>query len=125
MNKLIFKLFYWTTLILIFAVVMLIPGCNATANVVKETSDPGSILEVHFCPRENCGNVFEGYIDSADKTVYCAIYDIDLQNLITSLSRKSKSADVKIVIDDENSKGQIKGDGLRTDDNGQLMHNKF
>ena len=57
--------------------------------------------------------------------MHCAIYDINLKNVINSLSQKSKAADVKVVMDNSNNHGQIKGNGVREDSDKQLMHNKF
>ena len=81
--------------------------------------------QVYFCPKEDCGKIVESHISSANSTVYCAFYDLKLKNIIGALARKSKDADVKVVIDSSNQKGQIKGDGVRVDDDKQLMHNKF
>ena len=128
MNKLIFKLFYSKpifSLIFILVIVFLI-GCGVTGKAVQEipqeiTKNP----EVYFCPKDNCGKVYENKIKSANFSVHCAFYDIDLKNIITALAKKSKTIDVKVVIDSSNYDKQIKGDGARLDNNKQLMHNKF
>ena len=129
MNKLIFKLFYSRMFFGLFFVllIVLLGGCNqitgkATEQIPKETNKNP---EVYFCPEDDCGKVFEDHIMSANLSVYCAFYDINLKNIISSLSRKSKVIDVKLVMDGSNYKEQLKGDGVKLDDNGQLMHNKF
>lgn len=130
MNKLIFKLFYCRLFFYIFFVFLIVflAGCslqisgNAVEQIPKEmTKDP----EVYFCPRDDCGKVFETKIKLANSSVYCAFYDINLKNVISTLSKKSKAADVKLVIDKSNYKGQVKGNGMRLDTDEQLMHNKF
>lgn len=130
MNKHIFKLFYCKTLFYaLFAfLIAFLAGCSpqitgkAASQVPKETAE---MPQVYFCPREDCSKAFESSISSANNSVHCALYDINLKNIISSLAKKSKTADVKIVMDDSNYKGQIKGDGVRFDDDKQLMHNKF
>ena len=130
MNKLIFKLFYSRRAFQMFFVffVIFLVGCipkitgKATAQIPKETAESP---KVYFCPRDDCSKIFEAHIKSANFSVYCALYDIKLKNIINSLAMKSKTADVKLVIDSSNYKEQIKGDGVMLDNNQQLMHNKF
>ncbi|MEK6827862.1 MAG: phospholipase D-like domain-containing protein, partial [Nanoarchaeota archaeon] len=107
---------------------MILAGCapritgEVTGGMPQETAKNP---EVYFCPKEDCSKVFEAHIKSANFSAHCAFYDIDLKNMISSLAKKSKTADVKVVIDSSNYQEQIKGDGIRMDDDKQLMHNKF
>jgi len=109
----------------LLGVTFLIISCapHISGNAVREETAKNP--EVYFCPKQDCGKVFENSINSANSSVHCAIYDINLKNVINSLSEKSKTADVKVVIDNSNSHGQIKGNALREDNDNQLMHNKF
>ena len=126
MNKLIFKLFYSKSIFIL--TLMILAGCapritgEVTGGMPQETAKNP---EVYFCPKEDCSKVFEAHIKSANFSAHCAFYDIDLKNMISSLAKKSKTADVKVVIDSSNYQEQIKGDGIRMDDDKQLMHNKF
>ena len=52
------------------------------------------------------------------------IFDLDLEPVIAALAEKSKEADVKLVIDDENV-GNLKGNKVISDDSSQFTHNKF
>lgn len=123
MNKPIFKLFY---LGLSYSLILLILGCGRiTGKAVDAPYETAKSPEVYFCPQTDCSKIFESSIQSANFSVYCAFYGIELRNVISALSRKSKTADVKIVTDESTYKGQIKGDAVRLDDNKQLMHNKF
>jgi len=129
MNKLIFKLFYSRMFFGIFFVflIVLLSGCNqitgkATERIPKETNKNP---EVYFCPREDCGKAYETKIRAANSTVHCALYDINLKNVINALAQKSRIDDVKLVMDISNYKEQAKGDGIRFNDGNQLMHNKF
>jgi len=129
MNKPIFKLFYCKLgfgLFILIAIVFLTGCASITGKVMNQIpKEINKQPEAYFCPGEDCSKIFENNIKSANFSVYCAFYDIDLKNIISSLARKSKAADVKIVIDSSNYEGQIKGEGLRLDDDKQLMHNKF
>lgn len=124
MIKLIFKSFY-QNLVWMIVLIFLI-GCNQiTGKAVGVPYESAKNPEVYFCPETDCSKVFEEKIKSANFSAHCAFYDIDLKNIISSLARKSKTADVKLVIDSDNYEMQIKGEGVRMDDNRQLMHNKF
>ena len=131
MNKLIFKLFYLKIVFALFFLlaIILLMGCEpqitgkAAEQIPHEkTKNP----EVHFCPREDCSKALEKNIKSANFSVHCALYDIDLKSIISSLAKKSKTIDVKLVMDISNYEGQVKGEAVKMN-NGerQLMHNKF
>jgi len=129
MNKHVFKLFDSDSVLILSIAVLTVflTGCasmtgKAVNHMPRET---GREPEVYFCPGDDCSKVFESKISLANFSVYCAFYDIDLKNIISSLARKSKAADVKMVMDSSNYEKQIKGDGIIMDDNEQLMHNKF
>ena len=129
MDKLVFKLFYPKCFILILFCILILNGCgkitgSSTLGVPKEAAKSP---EVYFCPREDCGKVFESLIKSANSSVHCALYDIELKNVINALAMQSKVSDVKVVMDHSNYKGQVKGNAIRfNDEKGQqLMHNKF
>ena len=113
--------------IFIFALIVL-NGCVTEPTGMVTMQIPKEINknpQVYFCPQEDCGKIFENQIRSANSSVHCAVYDINLENVIDSMAKKSKTADVKIVMDSSNYKKQIRGDGIKLDDDKQLMHNKF
>ena len=126
MKKLVFKFFCRNfVLLLLLLVTILAFGCKRiiTGNLVLEESNKPA--EAYFCPKDNCGKILENEIRSANFSAHCAFYDLDLRNVIDALSKKSKSAEVKIVLDNANNDWQIKGSSVRFDDSKQLMHNKF
>ncbi|MBI2542177.1 hypothetical protein HYV80_05700 [Candidatus Woesearchaeota archaeon] len=105
---------------------MFILGCGQiTGKAVDVPYETARSPEVYFCPQTDCSKIFESNIKSANLSVYCALYDLKLRNVISALSRKSKTAEVKIVTDESTYKEQIKGRAVRLDDDRQLMHNKF
>src|SRR3989344_2274533 len=116
MKKLIFKVFCWAVAISLF-------GCGfAVKDVVPR--EQSSATEVYFCPRENCSSVFEREIINAKSSVHCALYDLNLENLISAFYSKSKAIDVKLVMDETSEDTGLKGN-VRFDGSSQLMHNKF
>ena len=125
MRKLIFKFFsrYCVFLSLIIVTIAAV-GCKPKINdsLSEVSSWP---IEVHFCPSDDCGKALETYITNANSTVYCAFYELNLENVIKALYEKSKKIDVKIVTDSSTSNGKFKGEAVREDDDNQLMHNKF
>ena len=121
MSKPIYKSFCLILLVLL-------AGCQTalTGNLTKEA--PHEKTEqpmVYFCPKSNCSSVLENSITSANKSVHCAIYDLNLKNIISALSEKRVGVDVRVVMDGDNFKGQLERKGVELDDNIQLMHNKF
>jgi len=144
MNKLIFKLFYskasfWIVFIILAAIfigfaqksqrepwLQKIPYFRGiTGNPVNHVpNETAKLPEVYFCPRDDCSKALEAKINSANFSVHCAFYDLNLKNIISALSKKSVAADVKLVMESQNYEGQIKGD-VRLNGDEQLMHNKF
>ncbi|MBI4143515.1 hypothetical protein HY487_01375 [Candidatus Woesearchaeota archaeon] len=101
-------------------------GCGQiTGKAVAVPQETTKSPEAYFCPETDCSKAFAEKINSANFSVHCGFYDINLKNIINSLARKSKTADVRLVIDSDNYDGQVKGEGVRMDDKKQLMHNKF
>jgi len=83
------------------------------------------ILESYFCPQDNCEEIMKKVIESSQNSAYCAFFDLELKGLITVIAKKSKEADVKVVIDKNNYENQIKGPGIKIANSKQYMHNKF
>ena len=114
---------------LIFPVFLLISGCDKalTGNAVDVQNPYESNInaQVYFCPQDNCESVLEAYVDYAKSSVHCAFFELNLKDLITMIAKKSYDADVKVVIDEGNYDGQIKGGGVKTAKSKQYMHNKF
>ena len=105
---------------------ILVSGCSINANVILEEIPEESIqVSAYFCPRDSCENVTINSIKNAQNSLHCAFFDIDSKNIINAISKKSHSADVKVIVDKNNYEGQIKGPGIKIADSKQYMHNKF
>lgn len=67
--------------------------------LVKNTNtEPG----VYFCPSDNCTKQLYTLINSAHASIHCALYDLDLPEIIELLVDKSNQIDVKIITDTDN-----------------------
>ena len=128
MIKHIFKLYSrkFILSLLMVVTILVFSSCGITGNVAKDIpKETNKRMEAYFCPKDDCGNVMEKTIMNATSTIHCALFDLDLKNVINAFSQKSKTADVRIVMDDTNNQKQIKGNAVRFDTSSQLMHNKF
>ncbi len=85
-------------------------------------SEQGTI-EVYFCPKDNCKDVYLNLIKNSDK-INCALYDVS-EEIINELKERSKNIDVKLVSDNSNRINIKDLNFIKFDDNNQLMHNKF
>ena len=111
--------------IFLFIVLVLI-GCT-TGNVVKESFIREDVQEpnVYFCPNDKCEDLLVWYIENSKQSIHCALFDLDLENVLKAFSEKSKEIDVKIVVDDNNWDNDFGGKGIIKDSSSQLSHNKF
>ena len=89
-------------------------------------SSPIPPSDIIFCQSQNCTSALVSELSSAQSTLHCAFYDLDLPEIIAVLQKKSKTNDVKLVMDRDNYNPSIlPKDRLRTNKGSQLMHNKF
>ena len=117
---------------LIFLLLMAINGCNnpinnpLTGKAINENVKESNVnISAYFCPGHNCESAIINSIDNAENSVHCAFYDLNLGDLVDALIKKSRSADVRVVIDAENYDWQIKGEGIKIAKANAKMHNKF
>lgn len=78
-------------------------------------SEEGPTPEVYFCGKDNCTKVFLDLITKSSE-VKCALYDLDLPEIITALKEKN----AEIYIEEDN-----KMDEFNYGYSPALMHNKF
>src|SRR3989344_5701744 len=95
---------------------------NIQKTILKEFS---SSPEIYFCPKDGCDEKLADFINSANRFIHCAFFDLDLENIIQALKEKSKKIDVKIVVDEDNYKLVKDLDFVKKDNRGAYMHNKF
>ena len=110
--------------LIFFLIILILIGCTyeITGNVVKEVVEEPLVF---FCPADLCEDLLVEYINNSDESVHCALFDLDLENVLSTLSEKSLEIDVKVVIDNNNFDEKMSGRGIIKDTSSQLTHNKF
>jgi phosphatidylserine/phosphatidylglycerophosphate/cardiolipin synthase-like enzyme len=93
----------------------------AHQTLAENTTEP----ELYFCPQDDCIGNMVAWIDAAQVSVHCAIYDIGLDELKQKLIEKSKTIDVKVVTDNDYYKEVSSMPFAKKDGTKGLMHNKF
>ena len=107
---------------------------NAITEKVEESLiSPPKANEVCFSPNEHCDFKLIKFIGSATKSIDMAIYDINLEQLVHALLVKSKSIQVRIIVDQKQAKGHHSlvslllkaGANVRFGRQRSIFHNKF
>ncbi|MEK6951238.1 MAG: phospholipase D-like domain-containing protein [Nanoarchaeota archaeon] len=98
------------------------PTAATTATINSFLPSPGS-LQLSFCPRDNCEKILTDFLDAANSTIHCALFEIDLESVKKVLLEKSTAIEVKVVTDNDYL-SQFNHSFVRADKWG-LMHNKF
>ena len=85
-------------------------------------SDSGEI-ELYFCPQQDCEGALVSFLDSAQESIHCALFDIGLESIHDKLVEKEKEIEVKVVTD--NNYLDKFNYNFVVSDTWSLMHNKF
>jgi len=123
------KKYWWLVIAILFATVFYLRTLDLSINYQEEKpnvdyalQDQGNI-QLFFCPRENCEQAFVEFLNSAQKSIHCALYEINLPSVQQTLLEKQKVMDVKVVTDDDYFH-EFNYSFVKKDSYG-LMHNKF
>ena len=103
--------------------IVLVSGCtNPTGQVTKipEIREDGKI-EIYFCPQDECREKLVNFLNGAEKSIHCAFFDVDLQEVKNELKHE---IDVKLVTDVKNINKSKELNPI-VNPGYQLMHNKF
>jgi phosphatidylserine/phosphatidylglycerophosphate/cardiolipin synthase-like enzyme len=105
-------------------IILFLTSCSnleeaAVQTVVKDSGD----ISVYFCPSDDCAGKLVDFIDSAEESVYCALFDIGLESVGDKLLEKASEIEVKVITDNDYLK-KFNHDFVKADGWG-LMHNKF
>ncbi|MFH1683207.1 MAG: phospholipase D-like domain-containing protein [Candidatus Woesearchaeota archaeon] len=90
-----------------------------TESVVKDRGD----TSVFFCPQDNCSAKLVNFLDSAEQSIDCAVYDLGLEEVKKKLLEKEEKIGVRMVMDNDYLK-KFNHSFVKADSWG-LMHNKF
>jgi phosphatidylserine/phosphatidylglycerophosphate/cardiolipin synthase-like enzyme len=108
---------------------------TATSTIFSTVwAEPVSVLDVCFSRTMNCAQVIVSLIDSANRSVFVAVYSFTRDDIADALIRAhERGLDVRVVVESERAdeKGseylRLRGAGvdIRLDTNSGLMHHKF
>lgn len=98
--------------------------------------DNSSILDITFCPSEDCFLYYYNEISNAKKSIDCAFYDFNEENLSSLFLGLSKEVTIRLIIDNEyldrpvvddlfKSEVAIYSDVHRGSTYNNYMHHKF
>jgi len=85
-------------------------------------SDSGNI-SLYFCPSTECETEFVNFLNSATKSIHCALYEISNPKIQEALLQQSQKIEVQAVTDNEYLE-RFNYSFVKEDSYG-LMHNKF
>ncbi len=107
---------------------VLMQDLSIVGNVIlpeQEARETNLAPEVLFCPAEGCEDRLRRLIESANVSVHCALYDVELTGIVDALKEKAKDVDVRLVTDKDNSEHLFGIDYVSNVGTHQLMHDKF
>ena len=55
-------------------------------------------IEIYFCPHENCEEQLAAFLDSAQQSIHCALFDVGLESIQHKLTEKAENIDVKVKL---------------------------
>ncbi|HLC75245.1 MAG TPA: phospholipase D-like domain-containing protein, partial [Candidatus Nanoarchaeia archaeon] len=101
-------------------------GMQPTGGAVSTFVKDDGALEVHFCPAENCTQLFIDFLDSSEKSIHCALYELNKQDIMDTFAARQKEVEVMIVADqDTEEEITVPLNHLLIDKGSGLMHDKF
>jgi phosphatidylserine/phosphatidylglycerophosphate/cardiolipin synthase-like enzyme len=115
-------------LIIVVLLILLLSGCTTfepsgqVVKVPKIVREPEKNVEVYFCPQDQCREKLVDFLVSAEKSIHCALYDLELEGVKDALDRDD--IEVKLVTDIDNLDYSKELNPV-TNPGYQLMHNKF
>lgn len=121
--RFIWPMVYFWKLFLSVLFLLLLTSCLPQNQKIESFVQDNGNIGIYLCPHEDCETVFVNFLDSAQESIDCALFEIDLESVKQKLLEKSAKMDVRIVTDDQYFK-QFNYSFVKADKSG-LMHNKF
>lgn len=89
-------------------------------NIVQDNAE----IQVYFCPRDDCENAVLSFLEEAEETIHCALYELDYESINEKMVElEEEGLEVQIVLDNSYLE-DFNESFVRTDGWGQ-QHNKF
>ncbi|MBT7902444.1 hypothetical protein HN587_01175 [Candidatus Woesearchaeota archaeon] len=93
--------------------------------ITETTQNSKDPLQIYFCPRQNCADKALETLKKANSSIHCALFDLNIPEIITFLDQADQYVDVKLVVDDHNFEDVKHLSFAKKDSSSQLSHNKF
>jgi phosphatidylserine/phosphatidylglycerophosphate/cardiolipin synthase-like enzyme len=102
-------------------------GMTGRVSTAKQTIFEENSTEpnTYFCPVDNCSNEMVAWLDAADSSIHCAIFEVGIDEIKQKLVEKSRKIDVKLVTDTDYIDEVAGLEFVREDHRNGFMHNKF
>ncbi|MBS3118509.1 DUF1669 domain-containing protein [Candidatus Woesearchaeota archaeon] len=114
------KFYFGLLVLLVFSLSCTLSG---KPTIIDSYINDIGALEVYFCPQEDCEGRLVGFIDSAQISIHCALFEIGLPSVQSKLLEKAELIEVEIITDEQYLK-KFNHSFVKPDSWG-LMHNKF
>ena len=90
------------------------------------TDQETSAISAYLCATDDCEGLMIDFLSGAERSIHCAIYDLELEGIIDALNSKSADdgMDVKVVADDGYEPEGLTAEYI-LDTSSQYSHNKF
>ena len=114
--------------LILIACVVLMQDWPVVGNLIlgeKDARETNIAPEVFFCPSEGCEERLISLIESANVSVHCALYDVELPGVVDALKGKAEDVDMRLVTDKDNTEHLFGIEYAANDGTHQLMHDKF
>ena len=114
---------YFSPQIIGFIIPVITPWFTSPQSSTESYLQEEGRIDLYFCPAENCEGTLVQFLDSAQQSIHCALYEIDLPSVQQKLLEKQPQLEVQIVTDDDYL-DEFNHSFVKPDRSG-LMHNKF
>jgi len=94
---------------------------NPTTSYIQDEGE----IQLYFCPQDDCETALVNFIDSAEESIHCALFDVGLKSVQNKLLEKERQAGIEVqVVTDNDYLKKFDHNFVKVDKWG-LMHNKF
>jgi phosphatidylserine/phosphatidylglycerophosphate/cardiolipin synthase-like enzyme len=110
------------SIILLIGLSYMFFNLESPVKITSSIQDEGTI-EIFFCPEQDCEGALVSFLDSAEESIHCALFEVGLESVQQKLLEKSETIEVQVVTDD-GYLDRFNHPFVKSDSWG-LMHNKF
>jgi phosphatidylserine/phosphatidylglycerophosphate/cardiolipin synthase-like enzyme len=113
--------FNLTKIFVLFFIILISCSYNGSNENFYEKPE----FDVYFCQTNNCENIFFEFINNTKKSLKCAFFELNVQNLINLLDQKNNEINIELLVDYRYKKYVSHLDFVQLINRSGLMHNKY